>query len=115
MKTKLVISGLILVIVALAVSTVLGGVVAQEYTGQQWEYQVESFAFPVASPTPPSAGLADAVSVPAGTPPPPPDMLAVIRQRLNELGAEGWELVSSDLLPGEASPAFVWIFKRPEA
>ena len=110
MKTKMVVSGLILVIVALAVSTVLGGAVAQEYTGQQWEYQVESFAFPTASPT---TGVMSGISVPAGTPPPPPDMAMDITRRLNELGAEGWELVSSDLLPGEDSPAFVWIFKRP--
>jgi hypothetical protein len=82
--------------------------VAQEYTGQRWEYQVESFAFTVASPMP---GVMSGISVPAGTP--PPDMAMVITRRLNEFGAQGWELVSSDLLPGEGSPAFVWKFKRP--
>jgi len=107
MRTKLIISGLILVVVVLAMSTILGDAAAQEYTGKQWDYHVDTFAFPTAS-----AGMAG-ISAPAGTPPPPPDMLMLIAQRLNELGAEGWELVSSDLLPGGASPAFVWIFKRP--
>lgn len=110
MKTKILVSVAILAAVILAASMVLGRGLAQEYSGQKWEYRYETFSLLTAS-----SGLGAAANQAAGveTPTGIPNTSDAITARLNEFGVEGWELVSSDLLIGGASPAFMWIFKRP--